>query len=260
MSEPFDKLVQIMARLRAPDGCPWDREQTHRSLKPYLIEEAYETLEALDSGDDKEIRAELGDLLLQIIFHSQLAAEEDRFTIDDVVNGICEKLIRRHTHVFGDVKATNQQEALNNWEKVKREERGGGESGASALDGVPTSMPALLRARRLQSKAKSVGFDWDSADGAFEKLDEEMAEFRAAFAAMDPKRLEDELGDIFFSLVNVSRFLKINPEEALTGSITKFINRFQYVEGEVAKSGKQLDAVGLEEMDRLWEEAKKNDA
>ncbi|MDH4185142.1 MAG: nucleoside triphosphate pyrophosphohydrolase [Nitrospinota bacterium] len=258
MSQQFDKLVQIMARLRAPDGCPWDREQTHKSLKPYLIEEVYETLEALDSGDDAEFRAELGDLLLQVVFHAQLAAEEGRFNIDDVAEGICQKLVRRHPHVFGETQADTSEQVLVNWEKIKKEEKAGKEKN-SALDGVPTSMPALLRAQRLQSKARSVGFDWDSADGAFEKLDEEMAEFRAAFVAMDPKRLEDEMGDLFFTLVNVSRLLKINPEEALTGSITKFITRFRHVESQVAKSGQELNKVGLEEMDRLWEEAKSNE-
>jgi len=247
-----------MARLRGPGGCPWDREQTHKSLKPYLIEEAYETLEAIDSGDDAHFRSELGDLLLQVVFHAQLAAEDGRFNINQVAEAICEKLIRRHPHVFGDTKADSSAEVLQNWEKIKKEEKGGGET--SILDGVPASMPALLRAKRVQSRAGTAGFDWDAADGAFEKLEEEMAEFRAAFAAMDPKRLEEELGDLFFTLVNVGRLLKINPEDALSGSIAKFINRFKYVEREVAKSGQELNQVGLAEMDRLWDEAKKNGA
>ena len=257
MSDSFDKLVKIMARLRAPDGCPWDREQTHKSLKPYLIEEAYETMEAMDSGDDAEFQAELGDLLLQIVFHAQLAAEEGRFTMDAVADGICEKLIRRHPHVFGEEKAETAEKVLHNWEKIKKEEKAGKEKD-SVLDGVPATMPALLRAKRLQSKAKNVGFDWDTVDGAFQKLEEEMAEFREAFRAMDPKRLEEELGDLLFTMVNVSRLLKINPEEALTGSIAKFINRFKYVEREVAKSGQELGKVGLERMDQLWEEAKRH--
>lgn len=243
-----------MARLRGEGGCPWDREQTHETLKPYLIEEAYETLEAIDSGEDGLMCEELGDLLLQIVFHSQLASEEKRFNIDKVCDGISDKLVRRHPHIFADTKADTAEQVLTNWEKIKKLEKA--ETRKSILEGVPTSMPALLRAWRLQGKARSVGFDWDEADGAFEKLQEEMDEFRAACASGASAHVEEELGDLLFSLVNMGRFVKANPEEALTKTINKFIARFEYIESNVADSGRELDEVSLKEMDLLWDEAK----
>lgn len=254
MSEAFDRLTGIMARLRGEGGCPWDREQTHETLKAYLVEETYETLEAIDHGDDAHLQEELGDLLLQVVFHAQIAGERSRFGIDDVITGICDKLVRRHPHVFGDETADTPGQVMRNWEKIKQGEKEG--TRKSALDGVPRSMPALLRAKRLQSKAGAVGFDWDDADGAFGKMDEELAEFRAAFAEQDPDKVEEELGDLLFSLVNVSRFVKVNPEEALTRAIGKFIKRFEWIEKKVAESGREMGQVRLAELDAMWDEAK----
>ena len=255
MTEPFTRLVEIMSRLRGDGGCLWDREQTHETLKPYLVEETYEVLDAINSGDPEHIKGELGDLLLQIVFHAQIGSEAGKFNLNDVCDAISEKLIRRHPHVFGESDADTSQKVIDQWEKIKLTEKAH-EKRKSVLDGVPRSMPALLRAMRLQGKAGSVGFDWDSAEGAFAKVEEELGEFSAAFAERDPGEMEEELGDLLFSLVNVARFIEVNPEEALGKTITKFINRFGHVEREIARSGKAMNEVSLDEMDRLWEEAK----
>jgi len=246
------KLVEVMRRLRSVNGCPWDREQTHQSLKPYLLEETYEVLNALDSGDDEHFKEELGDLLLQIVFHTQLAAEEGRFTIDDVAQSIVDKLVRRHPHVFGDVKVGNSEEVLQNWEKIKK-----GEGKKSVLDGVPEHLPALLKARRVQEKAKRVGFDWDSVDGAFEKLVEEMRELKEVVSLGKAGGAEEEFGDILFSIVNISRFLGIDAEDSLRKTINKFMKRFHAIEERIRKKGdKPLEEYTLEELDALWEEVK----
>ena len=246
------RLIEVMKRLRGENGCPWDREQTHESLKPYLLEETYEVLNALDSGQDEHFKEELGDLLLQIVFHAQLAAEEGRFTIDDVARSIVEKLVRRHPHVFGDVKVGNAQEVLQNWEKIKK-----GEGKKSILDGVPEHLPALLKARRVQEKVKRVGFDWDSVDGAFEKLVEEMRELKEAVSRGKPESAEEEFGDILFSIVNISRFLGIDAEDSLRKTINKFMKRFHAIEERIRKGGgKPLEEHTLEELDALWEEVK----
>lgn len=252
--DAFADLVRLMARLRGPKGCPWDKEQTHETLKPYLIEEAYEVLEALDKSDDQEFQEELGDLLFQILFHAQIAREQKRFSIEDVLSGSLKKMRGRHPHVFGTTKLSGTAQVLRNWEKIKRLE---GKSASSLLDGVPRQLPALLRAHRVQDKASRVGFDWDSVDKVFGKLDEELAEFRAAYRQGDSRKIEEELGDILFSLVNVARFLETNPEEALKKTINKFITRFKYIEQEIGKKGGDLHRASLEEMDRLWDEAKK---
>jgi tetrapyrrole methylase family protein/MazG family protein len=243
-----------MARLRGPKGCPWDKEQTHETLKPYMIEEAYETLEALDKGDDLAFQDELGDLFFQILFHTQIATEQGRFSMADVLTRSLQKMKGRHPHVFGRLKLKNSGEVLHNWEKIKRRE---GRSASSLLDGVPPQLPALLRAHRVQDKASRVGFDWDSIDKVFAKLDEELTEFRKAYQEGDPARIEEELGDILFSLVNLARFLQTNPEEALKKTISKFITRFKHIEAEIGKRGEDLHLATLEEMDRLWDEAKK---
>jgi tetrapyrrole methylase family protein/MazG family protein len=246
------RLVDVMKRLRSPGGCPWDREQTHESLKPYLLEEAYEVLSAIDMHDDEELKEELGDLLLQIVFHAQLADEENRFSIDDVAESIVKKLIRRHPHVFSEVKVNGSEEVLQNWEKIKKDE-----GKKSALDGVPPTLPALLKARRVQEKAKRVGFDWDNAEGAFEKVVEEVNELKKAIVEGKKGTVEEELGDVLFSIVNVSRFVDVDAEDSLRKTIHKFMVRFQYIEKKIEKHGKKpLEHHSLGELDHLWEKAK----
>jgi tetrapyrrole methylase family protein/MazG family protein len=245
-----------MARLRGEDGCPWDREQTSESIKPYLVEETYEVLEAIDEQDPAKLKEELGDLMLQIVFHAQMAEEAGAFTVRDVLAAINDKLVRRHPHVFGDVKADTAQEVLFNWEQIKQTERRREKGQASLLDGVPRELPALLRAHRLQEKASRVGFDWQEAQEVFRKVEEELAELRAAMQGQAAERVEAELGDLLFALVNLSRFLAVNPEEALRKTIARFIARFRYIEEELARRGRSLRQASLEEMDALWAEAK----
>ena len=271
MSKSFDDLVQLMARLRAPDGCPWDRKQTHESLKPYLVEEAYEVLEAIDHTDTARLREELGDVLLQVLFHAQIGSEHDAFSVDDIIRSLAEKLIRRHPHVFGTPE--QQQEALDandvkiRWEQIKRNEREQKGEDSSALEGVPKTLPALLRAYQVQVRASRVGFDWPDLVPVLGKLEEELQEFRDAMAACTAaapaalpsakEHLESELGDVLFTMVNISRFLKINPEEALRQTINRFIDRFQSIETQAAASGRSMSEMTLREMDDLWEEAKR---
>jgi tetrapyrrole methylase family protein/MazG family protein len=260
--QAMERLVEIMAKLRGDGGCPWDREQTHQSLKPCVIEETYEVVEAIDSGRSDKLCEELGDLLLQIVFHAQLAKETGQFQMIDVINGIIEKLIRRHPHVFGDTKVAGVSGVIENWEKIKKSENP--EERKSVLDGVPKDLPALMKAEKLQSKAAKVGFDWVNLEGPLNKVKEEFGEFeeliRSGIAPLPQSpewdRLEDEFGDILFALVNVGRFMKINPELALLRTNKKFVNRFQYIEKEAAATGKDLTKMNLEEMDLLWEAAK----
>ncbi len=250
----FERLVNIMATLRAPGGCPWDQEQTRESLKPFLIEEAYEVLEALDHGGKEKLQEELGDLLLQVVFHAQVAAELEEFTVDEVLKNIADKLVRRHPHVFGETRAETAAEVLSNWEKIKQAERGGAIQ-ASALAGVPKTLPALLRAQRLQDKAARVGFDWGETTEVLHKVEEELREFKAAIRK-GPEAVESEMGDMLFSLVNLARFLHLNAEEALRKSIDKFSRRFRHIESAITEQGKSLAESSLEEMDALWREAK----
>ncbi|HEY7677944.1 MAG TPA: nucleoside triphosphate pyrophosphohydrolase [Candidatus Methylomirabilis sp.] len=252
----FTRLVEVMARLRGEGGCPWDREQTRESLKPYVVEEAYEVLEAIDERDTAKLREELGDLLLQVVFQAQLAREAGEFTIAEVLQAIVEKLVRRHPHVFGDASATSAQEVLHRWEAIKRAERQNEHHRPSALDGVPRELPALLRAHRLQEKASRVGFDWDDTAGLLGKLAEELAEFQAVCRNGGGPRAANELGDLLFTLVNVARFLNVNPEEALRESITRFTRRFHHVEDQMHQAGIPMTRETRSEMDRLWEEAK----
>lgn len=256
VGELFRELVEIMARLRAENGCPWDREQTPQTIKPYLVEETYEVLEAIDEQDPQKLKEELGDLMLQIVFHAQLAVEAGVFSISDVLAAINDKLVRRHPHVFGDVKAETAQEVLFNWEQIKQAERRQTNSQASFLDGVPRELPALLRAHRLQEKASRVGFDWKEAQEVVQKVEEELGELRVAIQGQAADRVEAELGDLLFALVNLSRFLAVNPEEALRKTIARFIARFRYIEEELARHGRSLRQATLEEMDALWAEAK----
>lgn len=254
--ELLAELVEIMARLRGEGGCPWDREQTHESIKPYLIEETYEVLEAIDEQAPGKLREELGDLILQVVFHAQMAEEAGAFSIADVLATINDKLRRRHPHVFGDVKAETAQEVLFNWEQIKQAERRREKGQASVLDGVPRDLPALLRAHRLQEKASRVGFDWAEAQAVLRKVEEELAELRAAMEGQAADRMEAEMGDLLFALVNLSRFIAVNPEEALRKTISRFIARFRYIEEALAKGGRSLNQANLQEMDALWADAK----
>jgi tetrapyrrole methylase family protein / MazG family protein len=268
--EWFEKLVAVQARLRAPSGCPWDREQTHQSLRTYLIEEAYEVLEALDSRDDSKFAEEMGDLLLQIIFHSQIAREERRFTVSDVIREIHDKMIRRHPHVFGETSAKDSAEVLRNWEHIKAEERRlrtdnrDGMSGvrlereASLLDGVSRGLPATLEGLQLTRRAARVGFDWEDAAGIFEKLDEEATELKNAMEFPSQAGVEEELGDLLFAAVNLARFLKVDPEIALKKANAKFSRRFRDME-QIARRdrGREFKDLPRKEMETLWEASKR---
>jgi len=256
-ADPFRRLVAIMARLRGEGGCPWDREQTHESLVPYLIEESYEVKETIDQRDFEHLREELGDLLLQIVFHAQLATEAGRFDIHDVAQGICTKLIGRHPHVFGDVEVASSAEVLQNWEQIKLDEKRGRDEKPSRLSGVPKHLPALLRAHRVQEKAARVGFDWEHVRDVFAKVREEIDELESATAQGRPAEIKQEMGDLLFALVNLSRFLNVQTELALHGTIERFIERFRYIEERAAEQGRSLDEMTLAEMDDLWNEAKR---
>ena len=245
----FQRLLDIMKKLRAPGGCPWDREQTIESLKPYLLEETYETLEAMDIGGET-LKGELGDLLLQIVFQSLIMEEEGHFDIEDVSKGIADKLVRRHPHVFGDVDVEDSGEVLVNWEKIKREEKEH-EHSKSILDGVPKTFPPLMRAAKLQTKAARVGFDWKEVDGALVKMEEEIEEMREAFANEDMVNLKEEMGDVMFSMINVARLAGIDINDALTQTNNKFENRFRYIEDRC-----DIEEADLETMENLWNEAK----
>lgn len=252
----FEKLVWIMDRLREEGGCPWDKEQTRESLKPYIIEEAHEVLEAMDEGDAEKIKEELGDLLFQVVFQARLAKELGQFEISDVLDKLCQKMIRRHPHVFGGQKLDTSKEVLANWEETKRLEKGENNS-KSIVEGVPRSLPSLLRAHRIQDKASRVGFDWPAAEDALKKVEEEVAELCRAISSGSEEEAAREIGDLFFALTNVARLLKINPEESLQSTIDRFIKRFKYIEDSLKKQGKDLKGSTLEEMDALWEQAKK---
>jgi len=247
--EKFEELYNIMKRLRKE--CPWDREQTHDSIKAATIEETYELIEAIDEKNYKEIKTELGDLLLHILFHSVIAEEENHFNINDVIDTIREKLIRRHPHVFGNVKVNGTEDIVKNWEEIKLSE-----GRESILEGVPKNLPGLARAYRLQEKASKIGFDWSNKEDVWKKVIEEINEMHACEESGDHKKLEEELGDVFFALTNYARFLGINPENALRITNEKFIARFNYVENRIKESGKNLTESSLKEMDKYWEESK----
>jgi tetrapyrrole methylase family protein / MazG family protein len=253
----FEAFQEIVAHLRAPDGCPWDREQTHESLRTHLMEEAYETLDALDSGDFSAIQEELGDLLLQIVLHSQIASEEGEFTVNAVIKGIYDKIVRRHPHVFGGVQLDGVQGVLQNWEKLKEAERmDNGKQEKGLLDGVPLAMPALSQAQEYQDRAARVGFDWPVVEGVLDKILEEVKEVNQA---TNKQELNEEIGDLFFVLVNLARWKKIDAESALRETNLKFKRRFAYVEQGAKKQGRSLSDMTLEEMDVLWEQAKRKE-
>lgn len=244
-----------MARLRAPDGCPWDREQTHRSLRQHLIEESYEALDAIEAGNHDALREELGDVLLQVVFHAQVASEAGRFDFEDVARAIADKLVRRHPHVFGKGKAHTSADVLRQWEQIKKDEK----RRTSILTQLPRSLPALLKAEKVQHKVARVGFDWKHVRDVVAKVDEELRELKAALAAGDRRQFEEELGDLLFAVVNLARFERLQAEELLQRAIRKFTRRFRRVERAVQRQGRKLEECTLEELDALWDKAKRLD-
>lgn len=250
----FLHLLEIMARLRGDQGCPWDKQQTHHSLVKYLIEESYEVAESVAASDDPALVEELGDVLLQVVFHAQIASEENRFTIADVLDKICEKMLRRHPHVFEDATAQTPEDVLRRWESDKQKEKEGRES---ILEGIPRTLPGLMRAQRMQDRASWVGFDWEDFEQVLDKFDEEWREFRHACKKGDRTKIEIELGDLFFALVNIARLLGLDAEHCLTQTIDKFQSRFGYIERRLRNSGRDIHHSTLEEMDQLWDEAKR---
>ena len=262
--DKFKQLVEIVRKLRSPDGCPWDREQTHKSLRPYLIEEVYELVDSIDTDDKKAIREELGDIMLHVLFHTDICAEEGIFDIDDVISHITEKLIRRHPHVFGDIEVSGTGEVLHNWEQIKLSERKEGNDDASLLDGVPHSMAALLIAQRMQEKAARIGFDWEKIEDVWAKINEEIGELnelivnekdgRIGIPACPHHKIEEEIGDVIFAIVNFARFMNINAEMALRHTNSKFARRFKYIEKKLREHN--IENPTLEIMDKFWDEAK----
>ena len=251
-SDSVQRLREIVRRLRAPDGCPWDREQTHASLKPHLLEECYELLEAIDAGDNDHLREELGDLLLQVTLHAQIATDEGRFSLDDVAADLADKLIRRHPHVFGENRLPDSDAVLKQWDQIKRDEK---TERRSALDGVPLHLPALARAQKVQAKAARVGFDWPDATGALAKVHEELAEVADA----TPAELEHEVGDLLFAVVNYARKRKVDAEQALLSATRKFSDRFHAVEDLAYARGLDVKSLTLDQLDALWDEVKARD-
>jgi MazG family protein len=251
----MERLLGLMRTLRSEKGCPWDREQTLQSLKPYLLEECYEAVDALDSGDRARLCDELGDVLLQIVFQSQLAGEEGSFCFDDVATAIADKLVRRHPHVFGEVKVSGSAEVTKNWEAIKKGEKGA-EPRKSAVDGIPRSAPALHKAQQIQKRAARVGFDWDTVHQVVDKVEEEIGEVKEAMASGDPKKIKEEIGDLLFAAVNLSRFLGHSAEEALDETIRKFTRRFQGIEQRLHAQGRKMNDCKLTELDAIWNEIK----
>lgn len=256
MGKEIDRLIEIVSRLRSPEGCPWDREQTHKSIMSCLLDETYEFFEGVENNDFGIMREELGDILLQVVFHSEMAKESGYFNIEDVAHDICEKLINRHPHVFGDAVVKSSKEVLANWEHIKKEEKGK-ESRKYIIDGIPDKLPALFRAEKIQRRVARVGFDWQYMNPVLDKVEEEFAEFREALKTIDTDRASDELGDILFALVNVARHNNICAEDALRITVKKFAKRFRYIEDQFKKDKRSLKEASLEELDECWEESKK---
>lgn len=250
-----EDLVEIVKLLRAPGGCPWDAEQTHESIKKNFIEETYEVVEAINKKDNSMLLEELGDVLLQVVFHTEMEREKGGFTLSDVADGICKKLIERHPHVFGTVEVSSTDEVLSNWDDIKKKTKGQKSQTQSMLS-VPREFPALMRAQKIQHKAAKVGFDWDNANGAFDKLTEEVSELKEAMAEKNTDHVFEEMGDVLFSAVNISRFAGCDAEEALTGATDKFLERFSKVEALAAEKGIDMKTAGIEKFDELWDEAK----
>jgi len=254
----FYDLCDIITTLRGPGGCPWDAEQSHESLKGNLIEETYEVIEAINEKSDKMLCEELGDVLLQIVFHSSIAKCEGRFGIDDVITAISKKMISRHPHVFGDLKVDTSEEVLKNWDEIKKKEKGINTQ-SEAMKRIPKELPSLLRSMKIQQKAAKVGFDWDNTDDVLMKIEEELAELKEAIKNKDDDNTNEELGDLLFAVVNLSRFIEINPEFSLDNSSEKFIKRFNYVENYVIDHGMNLKSMNLSELDKIWDMAKKEE-
>jgi tetrapyrrole methylase family protein/MazG family protein len=254
----LDDLIEIMAKLRGNPGCPWDKSQTHETLKPFLVEEAYEVIDAIDRKSKEDLVEELGDLLLQIVFHSRLAQEREDFEIGDVIEGVCNKMIRRHPHIFGDITVEGTDEVLKNWEDIKLEEKDM-KTEAQSMMSLPETLPALMKAFKVQEKAARVGFDWDDVSGAFDKVYEELDELKEVYNDRNSDKIREEMGDLIFACVNIARFLEVEPELALKDAVKKFIRRFNYVEVEAAKSDRNLQEMNLQEMDILWEQSKNHE-
>lgn len=251
----LDDLVEIMAKLRGNPGCPWDKSQTHETLKPFLVEEAYEVIDAIDRKSKEDLAEELGDLLLQIVFHSRLAQEREDFEIGDVIEGVCNKMIRRHPHIFGDITVEGTDEVLKNWEDIKLEEKDM-KTETESMMSLPETLPALMKAFKVQEKAARVGFDWDDVRGAFDKVYEELDELKEVYNTGNSDKIREEMGDLLFACVNVARFLDVEPELALNDAVKKFITRFNFVEEAAAKSDKELKDMSLQEMEKLWQQSK----
>lgn len=258
LNHTFANLREVIRRLRAPGGCPWDRAQTHETLREFAIEEVYELIDAIDQKDDEAIIEELGDVLLQVMLHSQIGEDDGYFTVDDVIKTVTEKMIHRHPHVFGDTQVQSVEDVHKNWEQLKREEKGHAKR-TSVLDGIPEHLPALMRSYKLQKKAAKVGFGWEKAEDILSKLDEEISEAEEAVRANDPVEMEKEFGDVLFVMANLARFYKINPELALNRTNEKFISRFSYMEEKLTGKGKKLQDTPLSEMDYYWNEAKERE-
>ncbi|MDR2938244.1 MAG: nucleoside triphosphate pyrophosphohydrolase [Prevotellaceae bacterium] len=250
----FQRLLDVMDELR--EKCPWDKKQTIESIRPLTIEETYELSEAILEGDLPNIRKELGDLLLHIVFYSKIASEQNAFTIKEVIDGLCDKLVYRHPHVFGNVEADTAGQVVKNWEQLKLKEKDGNKT---VLSGVPSSLPALIKAQRVQEKARAVGFDWEQREQVWDKVQEELGELRVEVEKMDAQKMENEFGDLLFSMVNAARLYGIDPETALERTNKKFINRFGYLEQQTIKKGRPLTQMTLDEMNKIWDEAKKNE-
>jgi MazG family protein len=255
--EKFQRLTDLMARLRAPGGCPWDREQTFDTIKPYTLEETYEVLDAIDRRDWRELAGELGDFMLQAVFYAQMAAEQDLFTIGDALDAINEKLVRRHPHVFGDEHAATGAHVKKRWDEIKAAEKAASGASETLLGGVPRALPALVEAQQIASRAAAAGFDWDNVEQVIEKLHEELNEFQEARRSASSIELEDELGDMLFVLVNIARFVRLDPEQALRKTNAKFRDRFGHVERRLAERGRKLTESTIDEMEELWQEAKR---
>ncbi len=252
----FNDLVEIMKILRSPEGCPWDREQDHKSIRQNFIEETYEAIEAIDTEDSELLKEELGDVLLQVVFHSEIEQSQGGFNIDDVCDGVCKKLIVRHPHVFGDVVAETSDKVLTNWDNIKMKTKSQ-KTQSDAIDSVAKSLPALMRSTKVQQKAAKVGFDWDDVNGAMEKVSEELSELKEAVKSSDKENIHEELGDLLFAVVNVSRFLKEDSEKALYDACDKFAKRFRKVEELASEKDINMKEAGIEVLDELWDEAKK---
>ncbi len=253
----FEDLVNVVRCLRQPDGCPWDKEQTHKSIRQDFIEETYEVIEAIDNEDSVLLREELGDVLFQVIFHTQIENEKGNFDINDVANDVCSKMIIRHPHVFGSVEAKTTEKVLDNWDKIKMRTKSQ-KTQAEAMDSIARSLPSLMRAAKMQKKAAKVGFDFENIDGAMDKVTEELSEVKTAFQSGDKSSVEDEIGDLLFSAVNVARLAGVDGEKALYNACEKFLSRFTQMEKTALEEGKPLDGLSLSELDSLWDKAKNN--